>query len=120
MLVSGLLPSTVDLRRPNLAVRGGGVGVERIMMGFGKTGMVVECSSRPQKKSTAHHRKSRPEKSQPWDIYRGPTIYPVLPVIPPDWILVAAGQADDDKESEEAAADGDGEVKEVAVEVVSS
>lgn len=117
MLVTGFLPSTADLRLPNLAVSGGGVGVERVMIGFGKTGLVVECSSRPQKKSTAHHRKTRPKKSQPWDIRRGPTVYPVLPVLPPDWILLAAGQAEDDNESDEA--DG-GEVKEVEVEVVSS
>lgn len=52
-------------------------------------GLVVECSSRPQKKATAHHMKTRPKKSQPWDIRRkGPTVYPPLPPLPPDWTLV--------------------------------
>ncbi|RZS16691.1 hypothetical protein BHM03_00048725 [Ensete ventricosum] len=51
--------------------------------------MGVECSSRPQKKATAHHMKTRPKKTQPWDVRRkGPTAYPPLPVLPPDWTLV--------------------------------
>ncbi|CAN6449986.1 unnamed protein product [Victoria cruziana] len=49
--------------------------------------MVVECSSRPQKKATKHHMKTRPRKSQPWDIKRGPTVYAPLPPLPPDWSL---------------------------------
>ncbi|EOA21836.1 hypothetical protein CARUB_v10002303mg [Capsella rubella] len=51
----------------------------------GGLGMVIECSSRPQKKSTAHHRKSRPKKSQPWDIKRKPTVYAPLPPLPAEW-----------------------------------
>ncbi|KAG6526071.1 50S ribosomal protein 6, chloroplastic [Zingiber officinale] len=52
---------------------------------------VVECSSRPQKKATSHHMKTRPKKTQPWDIKRkGPTAYPPLPVLPPDWTLVSS------------------------------
>ncbi|CAI9775886.1 unnamed protein product [Fraxinus pennsylvanica] len=54
-------------------------------------GMVIECSSRPQKKATKHHMKTRPRKSQGWDIRRGPTVYPPLPTLPPDWTLVTDG-----------------------------
>ncbi|KAJ0967735.1 hypothetical protein J5N97_024652 [Dioscorea zingiberensis] len=57
--------------------------------------MMVECSSRPQKKATAHHMKTRPKKSQPWDIRRkGPTVYPPLPPLPPDWTLVEPDAGD--------------------------
>ncbi|URE39172.1 ribosomal protein 6 [Musa troglodytarum] len=53
-------------------------------------GMAVECSSRPQKKATSHHMKTRPKKTQPWDVRRkGPTVYSPLPVLPPDWTLVS-------------------------------
>ncbi|CAF2136452.1 hypothetical protein HID58_004592 [Brassica napus] len=55
----------------------------------GGLGMVIECSSRPQKKSTAHHRKTRPKKTQPWDIKRKPTVYAPLPPLPPDWSPLA-------------------------------
>ncbi|CAA2995973.1 50S ribosomal 6, chloroplastic [Olea europaea subsp. europaea] len=54
-------------------------------------GMMIECSSRPQKKATKHHMKTRPRKSQGWDIRRGPTVYPPLPPLPPDWTLVTDG-----------------------------
>lgn len=54
----------------------------------GATGLMIECSSRPQKKATAHHRKSRPKKTQPWDKNRGPTVYPPLPELPPEWSFV--------------------------------
>ena len=50
--------------------------------------LVVECSSRPQKKGTKHHMKTRPTKMQPWDIKHRPMQYPPLP---PDWTLVASG-----------------------------
>jgi 50S ribosomal protein 6 len=64
--------------------------------------MSIECSSRPQKKATAHHRKTRPRKSQPWDIKRKPTVYAPLPPLPPDWTLVSSsGDGDGD-------GDGDG------------
>ena len=55
----------------------------------GGLGMVIECSSRPQKKSTAHHGKTRPKKTQPWDIKRKPTVYAPLPPLPPDWSPLA-------------------------------
>ncbi|KAF6157945.1 hypothetical protein GIB67_015261 [Kingdonia uniflora] len=54
---------------------------------------LIECSSRPQKKATAHHRKTRPKKSQPWDIKRTPTVYAPLPPLPPDWTLFSAATA---------------------------
>ncbi|KAI3829615.1 hypothetical protein L1987_03742 [Smallanthus sonchifolius] len=57
-------------------------------IGTGIGGLVIECSSRPQKKATAHHRKSRPKKTQPWDRNRGPTVYPPLPALPPEWSFV--------------------------------
>uniref|UniRef100_A0A0E0BK59 Uncharacterized protein n=1 Tax=Oryza glumipatula TaxID=40148 RepID=A0A0E0BK59_9ORYZ len=57
----------------------------------GGCALAVECSSRPQKKATKHHMKTRPKKSQPWDRNRRPTQYPPLPPLPPDWTLVAAG-----------------------------
>ncbi|KAJ4962233.1 hypothetical protein NE237_022172 [Protea cynaroides] len=52
--------------------------------------LVIECSSRPQKKGTAHHMKTRPKKTQPWDIKRRPTVYPPLPPLPPEWTLLTA------------------------------
>ncbi|KAK9061430.1 hypothetical protein SSX86_018611 [Deinandra increscens subsp. villosa] len=51
-------------------------------------GLTIECSSRPQKKATAHHRKTRPKKTQPWDRNRGPAVYPPLPALPPEWSFV--------------------------------
>ncbi|CAO2149201.1 unnamed protein product [Urochloa humidicola] len=56
----------------------------------GRAALAVECSSRPQKKGTKHHMKTRPKKTQPWDIKRRPTQYSPLPKLPPDWTLVAA------------------------------
>ncbi|CAK9170612.1 unnamed protein product [Ilex paraguariensis] len=50
--------------------------------------VVIESSSRPQKKATKHHMKTRPRKSQAWDIRHGPTVYPPLPLLPPEWALV--------------------------------
>lgn len=56
-------------------------------------GLVIENSSRPQKKATAHHRKTRPKKTQPWDVKRGPAVYPPLPKMPPEWTLVSDDNA---------------------------
>ncbi|CAD5183285.1 unnamed protein product [Musa acuminata subsp. malaccensis] len=73
--------------------------------GGGGGWMGVECSSRPQKKATAHHMKTRPKKTQPWDVKRkGPTAYPPLPVLPPDWTLVPEQEQAAAKEVEEAPA----------------
>lgn len=74
--------------------------------------MTVECSSRPQKKATAHHMKTRPKKTQPWDVKRrGPTAYPPLPSLPPDWTLVSPGaQEEQQQQDEEEAAESVAEV----------
>ncbi|XP_048129675.1 50S ribosomal protein 6, chloroplastic isoform X3 [Rhodamnia argentea] len=56
---------------------------------------IIECSSRPQKKATAHHMKTRPRKTQAWDIRRKPTVYAPLPPLPPDWTLASSGGSDD-------------------------
>lgn len=64
----------------------------------GGGGLVIECSSRPNKKGTAHHRKTRPRKTQAWDIKRKPTVYAPLPPLPPDWTPLS-----DDSASSEAA-----------------
>ncbi|CAL9116589.1 unnamed protein product [Musa acuminata var. zebrina] len=75
--------------------------------GGGGGWMGVVCSSRPQKKATAHHMKTRPKKTQPWDVRRkGPTAYPPLPVLPPDWTLVPEQEQAAAKEVEEAPATG--------------
>ncbi|XWS21341.1 hypothetical protein CRYUN_Cryun30bG0047200 [Craigia yunnanensis] len=58
-------------------------------------GLFIECSSRPQKKATKHHMKTRPRKTQPWDIRRKPTVYAPLPPLPSDWTLVSSGGAGD-------------------------
>ncbi|KAK2660045.1 hypothetical protein Ddye_006578 [Dipteronia dyeriana] len=67
-------------------VRGNGNGNS-----YNNNGLVltIECSSRPQKKATAHHRKTRPRKTQPWDINRKPTVYAPLPPLPPDWTFLS-------------------------------
>ncbi|KAH7567586.1 hypothetical protein ACOSP7_010434 [Xanthoceras sorbifolium] len=51
--------------------------------------VTIECSSRPTKKATAHHMKTRPRKTQPWDVNRKPTVYAPLPPLPPDWTLLS-------------------------------
>ncbi|MFS7996861.1 putative ribosomal protein L6, chloroplast [Helianthus anomalus] len=77
--IFGVKLATVSLRQspttPTAAVYGNG----------SSGGLMIECSSRPQKKATAHHRKSRPKKTQPWDKNRGPTVYPPLPELPSEW-----------------------------------
>ncbi|KAL3340283.1 hypothetical protein AABB24_028755 [Solanum stoloniferum] len=71
-------------------------------------GLVIECSSRPQKKATAHHKKTRPRKTQAWDIRRGPAVYAPLPPLPSEWSFAsdesgqpaAAGVSESDAKSE--------------------
>ncbi|XP_027356864.1 50S ribosomal protein 6, chloroplastic [Abrus precatorius] len=53
-----------------------------------ESGLTIVCSSRPKKKATSHHMKTRPRKTQPWDINRKPTVYSPLPPLPPDWTVV--------------------------------
>ncbi|KAK8692439.1 hypothetical protein V6N13_075898 [Hibiscus sabdariffa] len=53
-------------------------------------GFFIECSSRPQKKATKHHMKTRPRKTQPWDVKRKPAVYAPLPPLPPDWTFVSS------------------------------
>ncbi|KAK2967024.1 hypothetical protein RJ640_003380 [Escallonia rubra] len=36
--------------------------------------LVIKSSSRPQKKATAHHRRTGPRKTKPWDVRCGPPI----------------------------------------------
>ncbi|KAL6983064.1 hypothetical protein U1Q18_016456 [Sarracenia purpurea var. burkii] len=71
----------------------GGGGATKPVPRVGGGCQVIECSSRPQKKATAHHMKTRPRKTQPWDIRRKPAVYPPLPSLPPDWTLVPATDA---------------------------
>jgi len=56
-------------------------------------GLLIECSSRPQKKATAHHMKTRPKKSSPSDRNRKPTEYAPLPPLPPDFTIVISADA---------------------------
>lgn len=56
-------------------------------------GLLIECSSRPKKKSTAHHMKTRPRKSQLSDKKRKPTVYAPLPPLPPDYTVVIPADA---------------------------
>lgn len=58
-------------------------------------GLMIECSSRPQKKATAHHRKTRPKKTQPWDKNRGPAVYPPLPPLPQEWSFTSVNNNND-------------------------
>ncbi|XP_024530790.1 50S ribosomal protein 6, chloroplastic [Selaginella moellendorffii] len=90
----------------------------------------IECSSRPQKKATAHHIKSRPKKKGYDRRRKGPTRYPPLserPAIwdiltPKSWALRALGVDDHPsvRKSTTAAASDSKEPATVEVEVVSS
>ncbi|XP_021888802.1 50S ribosomal protein 6, chloroplastic [Carica papaya] len=62
----------------------------------GVGGLIIECSSRPNKKATSHHMKTRPRKTQPWDVRRKPTVYPPLPPLPPDWTLLSSSSSSSD------------------------
>ncbi|KAL2941774.1 50S ribosomal protein 6 chloroplastic [Bienertia sinuspersici] len=43
--------------------------------------------------------KSRPKKTQPWDIRRRPAVYAPLPPLPPDFTVVSSGEDDVDSSS---------------------
>ncbi|XP_051131069.1 50S ribosomal protein 6, chloroplastic [Andrographis paniculata] len=74
------------------------VGKSRPAVGGG-SGLVIECSSRPQKKATQHHMKTRPRKTRPSDIRRRPAVYPPLPPLPPDWSFVSKSEESSAAES---------------------
>ncbi|KNA17188.1 hypothetical protein SOVF_082300 [Spinacia oleracea] len=61
--------------------------------------ITIECSSRPQKKGTAHHMKTRPKKTARWDIKRGPAVYPPLPPLPAEWTIVSSAVDEADSSS---------------------
>ena len=64
-------------------------GVRKAGLRLGGGAVVIKCSSRPQKKATSHHMKTRPCKTQPWDIKRRPTVYAPLPPLPPEWTVIS-------------------------------
>ncbi|KAI4337540.1 hypothetical protein L6164_015943 [Bauhinia variegata] len=94
MLVSAIFGSRVMIAPHSLAASSFGAGdwnkTSALSRAGGGGGVAIECSSRPKKKATAHHMKTRPRKTQPWDIKRKPTVYPPLPPLPPDWTLVSS------------------------------
>ena len=73
---------------PNCSSAAFGARKAAPIMGGGA--VVIECSSRPQKKGTSHHMKTRPRKTQPWDVKRRPTVYAPLPPLPPEWTVVSS------------------------------
>ncbi|WKA12606.1 hypothetical protein VitviT2T_029977 [Vitis vinifera] len=38
----------------------------------------------------SHHMKTRPRKTQPWDIKRHPTVYAPLPPLPHKWTVISS------------------------------
>ncbi|KAJ4701545.1 50S ribosomal protein 6, chloroplastic-like [Melia azedarach] len=82
MSVSSFLGSRIALA-PNFSTR------KVPAQGKSNVKLVIENSSRPKKKATAHHMKTRPRKTQAWDINRKPTVYAPLPPLPPDWTIVS-------------------------------
>ncbi|XP_004301446.1 PREDICTED: 50S ribosomal protein 6, chloroplastic [Fragaria vesca subsp. vesca] len=87
MLGPQLLSMPVPLRNPSAKASFGLTQMAPPLCG-GSTGLVIECSSRPQKKATAHHRKTRPRKTAAWDVKRKPTVYAPLPPLPADWVFL--------------------------------
>ncbi|KAL9260977.1 Large ribosomal subunit protein cL38-like protein [Drosera capensis] len=97
-MLSSTLMSPTTLRIPSIPLHRTTRAPPPRRLPITGSGLVIECSSRPQKKATAHHMKTRPKKSQPWDIKRKPTVYPPLPPLPPDWTLVERAHEDDENE----------------------
>ena len=75
---------------PNRCSTAASFGARKAAPRLGGGAAVIECSSRPQKKGTSHHMKTRPRKTQPWDIKRRPTVYAPLPPLPPEWTVVSS------------------------------
>ncbi|KAF9622960.1 hypothetical protein IFM89_035675 [Coptis chinensis] len=91
MSISALFGTRVVLK-PNLAQFSSSTLGER-----GAATAVIECSSRPQKKGTKHHMKTRPKKTAKWELKRRPTVYAPLPPLPSEWSFVT-----DETNTEEA------------------
>ncbi|XP_010059843.2 50S ribosomal protein 6, chloroplastic [Eucalyptus grandis] len=91
MSISAIFGTRVPVAPPPPAGSAPPKAAPRLAGGWGGTVSIVECSSRPQKKATAHHKKTRPRKTQAWDIRRKPTVYAPLPPLPPDWTLASSG-----------------------------
>ncbi|KAK9930031.1 hypothetical protein M0R45_027090 [Rubus argutus] len=95
MLGPQLVSMPVPLRSPSATASFGVTQIAAPLCGGPSVGSVIECSSRPQKKATAHHRKTRPRKTQPWDVKRKPTVYAPLPPLPADWVFLDEASAAD-------------------------
>ena len=92
-----LLSAPVSLRIPTATAS---FGLNQVAPPLrGGPGLVIECSSRPQKKATAHHRKTRPRKTAAWDIKRKPTVYAPLPPLPAEWAFASSDGASADEPS---------------------
>ncbi|KAI3465206.1 hypothetical protein Pfo_021869 [Paulownia fortunei] len=91
MSVSAIFGSRLTVSLPSSAATKTAPPPQRLVVGggYGGSGLVIECSSRPQQKATKHHMKTRPRKTRPSDIRRGPTVYPPLPPLPPEWTLIS-------------------------------
>ncbi|KAM5575140.1 50S ribosomal protein 6, chloroplastic [Rosa sericea] len=92
MLGPQLLSMPVPLRNPSATAAFGVTQMAPSLCGGSGGGLVIECSSRPQKKATAHHRKTRPRKTAAWDVKRKPTVYAPLPPLPADWVFLASSE----------------------------
>ncbi|KAL3634058.1 hypothetical protein CASFOL_021112 [Castilleja foliolosa] len=96
MSVSAIFGSRLVAPPPSSAATKAAPPPQRLAVGRyggGSCGLVIECSSRPQKKATKHHMKTRPRKSCPSDIRHGPAVYPPLPSLPPEWSFVSEAAA---------------------------
>ncbi|KAI3460109.1 hypothetical protein Pfo_016772 [Paulownia fortunei] len=78
MSVSAIFGSRLVVPPPSSASTKAVPPPQRLVVGggHGGSGLLIECSSRPQKKATKHHMKTRPRKTRPSDIRR-------------DWSLVS-------------------------------
>ncbi|KAF3323776.1 50S ribosomal protein 6 [Carex littledalei] len=77
----------------SLVIRTPVVTKPRTSLSSRSTPISIECSSRPKKKATSHHAKTRPKKTAKWEIKRKPTQYAPLPPLPPEWTIVESGSS---------------------------